>query len=309
MPIYHNYSLKELQEKVEQAFSLLKSCILCPKNCKIDRTSGKVGFCKTSNQLVVSSWGPHFGEESPLVGSNGSGTIFFTNCNLGCVFCQNYSISHLGEGSIITSDDLSLIMLKLQNLGCHNINLVTPTHQMPMILQGIVKAIEKGLFIPIVYNCGGYESLESLKILKGVVDIYMPDFKYGNSKNGFLYSRAKEYMEFAKIAIKEMYRQVGDLIIEQGIAKRGLIIRHLVLPENLADTEEVMKFISTEISRNTYVNIMDQYYPAYKAFQKPPLDRRITYNEYREAVEIAKKYGIYRIDGWNYVVNQYKWNS
>lgn len=297
-PAYQKLSLDELWGKVSHAEAILKKCNLCPRNCNVDRTRGKVGFCRTRDKPFVASWGPHFGEERPLVGRYGSGTIFFSNCNLGCIFCQNWTISHLGEGNEISHERLAQIMLDLQNMGCHNINLVTPTHQMPMILHSIAIASEKGLNLPIVYNCGGYESIEALKILDGVIDIYMPDFKYANPEMALKYSKARDYPEKAKAAIKEMHRQVGDLIIDKrGIALRGLLVRHLVLPEGIAGTEHVVKFIADEISKDTYINIMDQYYPCYKAFEYPPLDRRITTKEYANAINLAIKVGLKRIDG------------
>lgn len=295
---YQKISKDELWSKVRLAEEILKECTLCPRNCKIDRTSGNKGFCRTGDKPYVASWGPHFGEEKSLVGRFGSGTIFFSFCNLGCIYCQNWTISHLGEGKEISFQKLADIMLELQQMGCHNINLVTPTHQMPMILHSIAIAAELGLEIPIVYNCGGYESLEALKILDGVVDIYMPDFKYSDPLMALKYSKAKDYPSVAKEAIKEMHRQVGDLIIDKrGIAFRGLLVRHLVLPEGIAGTKEVVRFIAEEISKNTYINIMDQYYPCYKAFENPPLDRRITTKEYTEAIRLAIEAGLMRIDG------------
>lgn len=295
---YLRLSHDELWEKVRLSEEILKRCALCPRNCRVDRTSGEIGFCRTGDKPFVASWGPHFGEERPLVGRFGSGTIFFSYCNLGCIFCQNWTISHLGEGEEMSFERLAKIMLELQDTGCHNINLVTPTHQMPMILHSIAIASEMGLNIPIVYNCGGYESLEAIKTLDGVVDIYMPDFKYSNPEMALKYSKAKDYPEKAKAAIKEMHRQVGDLMIdERGIALRGLLVRHLILPEGIAGTKEVVRFIAEEISKNTYINIMDQYYPCYKAFEHPPLDRRITTKEYTEAVKMAMDAGLKRIDG------------
>ena len=295
---YKKISKEALWRKVNLAKTILKECTLCPRNCKVDRTSGNKGFCRTGDKPYVASWGPHFGEERPLVGRFGSGTIFFSFCNLGCIYCQNWTISHLGEGREISFEKLAQIMIELQQMGCHNINLVTPTHQMHMILHSITIASELGLNIPIVYNCGGYESLEAIKILEDVVDIYMPDFKYSDPEMALKYSKAKDYPNVAKAAIKEMHRQVGDLIIdERGIAIRGLLVRHLVLPEGIAGTREVVRFIAEEISKNTYINIMDQYYPCYKAFEYPPLDRRITTKEYTEAINFAVKAGLKRIDG------------
>lgn len=287
-----------LSDKVREAEEILKECALCPRQCKVDRTSGLRGFCKTGNRPFISSYGPHFGEEKPLVSRFGSGTIFMGNCNLGCLFCQNYSISHLGEGVEISYEKLADIMLSLQKQGCHNINLVTPTHQMPMILRAILIASERGLKLPIVYNCGGYESLHAIKILEGIIDIYMPDFKYIDPAMAKKYSKAEDYLQTAMAAIKEMHRQVGDLLIDsRGIALRGLLVRHLVLPEGVAVTAGVVKFIAEEISKNTYINIMDQYHPCFKAFDNPPLNRRITKKEYIDAVQIALDAGLTRIDG------------
>ncbi len=297
---YLALSPAELRERAACAEELLKECTLCPRNCKVDRTSGETGFCRTGDRPFVASWGPHFGEERPLVGRFGSGTIFFSRCNLGCVFCQNWTISHSGEGEEISVERLARVMLDLQGLGCHNINLVTPTHQMPMILHSLSVAADKGLTLPIVYNCGGYESVEALRILDGVVDIYMPDFKYSDPETALRYSKAKDYPDIAKAALREMHRQVGDLRTdESGIACRGLLVRHLVLPEGLAGTREVVRFIAEEISRNTYLNIMDQYHPCYKASEYPALDRRITDREYKEAVKVALSLGMTRIDGVN----------
>lgn len=297
-PLYLNLSREEIKERIKRAYEILKECTLCPRNCKVNRLEGEKGICKTGSLPFVSSYNPHFGEERPLVGRHGSGTIFLTRCNLLCIFCQNYTISHFGEGEEISLNELSNIMLYLQKLGCHNINFVTPTHQVPQILSALEIAIEKGLRIPLVYNCGGYESVETLKILEGIFDIYMPDFKYSNPEPALRYSKAKNYPEIAKAAIKEMHRQVGDLILdERGIALRGLLVRHLVLPEGLAGTKEVMRFLAEEISKNTYVNVMDQYYPCYKAFENPPLNRRITGKEFSEAVKMALEAGLKRLDG------------
>lgn len=287
-----------LSSKIREAEAILKKCELCPRKCHANRTAGQKGFCRTGDKPFVSSWGPHYGEERPLVGRHGSGTIFFGNCNLGCIFCQNYTISHLGEGKEISFEKLASIMLELQNSGCHNINLVTPTHQVPMILRAYEIAKGKGLSIPIVYNCGGYESLRVIKLLEGVIDIYMPDFKYFDPEMALLYSTAKDYPETAMTVIKEMHRQVGDLQIdERGIAVRGLLVRHLVLPEGIAGTKGVVRFIAEEISKNTYINIMDQYHPCFRAFETPPLNRRITDKEYKDAIRIAIDAGLKRIDG------------
>jgi len=295
---YLELSREELKEKISLAEAILKKCNLCPRKCEVDRTEGEQGFCKTGDKPFISSYNPHFGEEAPLVGDHGSGTIFLTHCNLGCLFCQNWTISHLGEGSEISFDTLSDIMIILQQrYGCHNINFVTPTHQVPMILKSLEIAIEKGLNIPLVYNCGGYEALDTMKILDGVIDIYMPDFKYIDHERAREYSRAEDYPEVAKAAIKEMHRQVGDLAVDdRGVALRGLLVRHLVLPEGLAGTEEIVRFLAEEISPNTYTNIMAQYYPCYKAVDHPPLDRRTTNDEYRKAVKAARNAGLKRLD-------------
>jgi putative pyruvate formate lyase activating enzyme len=296
-PAYKLLPSSALSEKIREAEEILKECTLCPRECRVNRTSDERGFCKTGNKPFISSWGPHFGEESPLVGRFGSGTIFFGNCNLGCLYCQNYSISHLEGGAETSFERLADIMLSLQKEGCHNINFVTPTHQMPMILRSLQIASGKGLNVPIVYNCGGYESIHSIKLLEGVVDIYMPDFKYIEPEMAKKYSYAKDYPATAMAAVKEMHSQVGDLIIDRGIALRGLLVRHLVLPEGIAGTAGVMKFIAEEISTASYVNIMDQYHPCYKAFDNPPLNRRITNKEYKEALRLAQEAGLKRIDG------------
>lgn len=286
-----------LAEKASSAVKLLQECTLCPRQCRVNRTAGERGFCRTGDKPFVSSWGPHFGEEQPLVGTHGSGTIFFGHCNLGCVFCQNYPISHLGEGAEISPERLAEVMLELQEKGCHNINLVTPTHQMPMILASLAHAAAGGLRIPLVYNCGGYESLAAIRLLEGVVDIYMPDFKLAEIRNAVVYLDAKDYPNVVKAAIKEMHRQVGDLLLdERGIALRGLLVRHLVLPGGLADTKEVLRFVAEEISPNTYLNIMDQYRPQWRAARNPPLDRRITGQEFDRALSIARQFNLIRID-------------
>ena len=298
IPAYLKLPVEEIDKRIARADNILTSCRLCPRSCGINRKEGEYGFCRTGDKPVVSSWGPHFGEERPLVGRGGSGTIFFTNCNLGCLFCQNYSISHLGEGTEASFERLSSIMTDLQSRGCHNINLVTPTHQVPMILKALRMAIEGGLCIPIVYNSGGYESVETLTILEGIVDIYMPDFKYSDPEMARRYSAAPDYPQVVKEAIREMHRQVGDLVINrEGIAEHGLLIRHLVMPEGIAGTEGVVRFIAEEISPNTYTNIMDQYHPCYKALDHPPLNRRITSEEYRAAIEAAIRAGLRRIVG------------
>jgi putative pyruvate formate lyase activating enzyme len=289
---------EELSGKVHVLEECMKDCTLCPRECHVDRTGGGRGYCRTGDLPFVSSWGPHFGEERPLVGRFGSGTIFFGNCNLGCIFCQNYSISHLGEGREISHEELAGIMISLQESGCHNINLVTPTHQVAAIVRSFRIACDMGLRVPMVYNCGGYESVETLKLLEGVIDIYMPDFKYADDAHAARFSGAPDYPDKAKAAIREMHRQVGDLVIDgMGVAKRGLLVRHLVLPSGVAGTKEFVRFIAEEISKETYVNIMDQYHPCYEAFGHPPLDRKISEKEYSDAISSAMTAGLKRIDG------------
>lgn len=282
---------------IQKAKDMLESCTVCPRNCGIDRTQDEKGFCEAGYLPEVSSYAPHFGEESPLVGHQGSGTIFLTHCNLGCLFCQNYSISHAGEGRKIPIQKLAKVMVELQRLGCHNINFVSPTHFVPQILESLPQAIGMGLDVPLVYNTGGYDSVETLRLLDGVFDIYMPDFKYSKWEISEKYSQAPDYPLIAKQAIKEMFRQVGDLQIdEQGIAFCGLLVRHLVLPAGLAGTRDAMRFLATELSQNTYVNIMDQYYPCGNIPLDSPLRRRITSEEYNESIAIAKEEGITRLD-------------
>ena len=291
------YESGELRARVEKARAILESCEICPHHCRVNRLAGEVGRCHTPALAIVSSCGPHFGEEAPLVGRYGSGTIFFTWCNLRCVFCQNYTISQLGEGEEVTKEELAGMMLHLQARGCHNINLVSPTHVVPQILEALEIAVAKGLSIPLVYNSGGYDSLETLKLLDGIVDIYMPDMKYSDEGIAEEYSGIKDYPRVNRAAVKEMHRQVGDLKIdEQGIASRGLLVRHLVLPNRLAGTYEVVGFLAEEVSKNTYLNVMAQYRPCNKASQFPLLSRPITRQEYMEAVEMAVRQGLERLD-------------
>lgn len=286
-----------LQERIESALGILANCRLCPRHCEVNRLEGEVGVCKTGRQAVISSYSPHFGEEDPLVGRGGSGTIFMTHCNLGCVFCQNYEISHLSEGVSISAADLAQTMLSLQRRGCHNINFVTPTHMVPQILEALPEAIEGGLQVPLVYNCGGYEEEDTLLLLEGIFDIYMPDFKFWDAKVAARFCSAADYREKACAAVKEMHRQVGDLALDQeGIAQSGLLIRHLVMPDGLAGTREIMRFLANEVSRDTYVNVMGQYRPCGEAHKFPELRRSITVEEYRDAVTMAQEEGIHRLD-------------
>jgi putative pyruvate formate lyase activating enzyme len=294
LELYHS---GKLLAQVEEAKSLLKSCHLCPVNCRVNRLNGEIGRCRTASKAIISSYGPHFGEEAPLVGRHGSGTIFFTNCNLSCVFCQNYSISQLGEGEEVSKEELAYIMLSLQDKGCHNINLVSPTHVVPQILEALEIAAGLGLHLPLVYNTGGYDTVRTLRILDGIVDIYMPDMKYSNAEIAKELSGIEHYPQVNKLAIKEMYRQVGDLQMNgDGIAQRGLLVRHLVLPNGLAGTRDVVNFLAKEISPNTYVNIMAQYHPCHKAPNIPSLARRISTIEFQEAIELAYEAGLSRLD-------------
>ncbi len=290
----------ELDERISRAYEILTSCTVCPRECRVNRICNEKGFCRTGLLPVIASYGPHFGEEPPLVGINGSGTIFVTHCNLACGFCQNYDISQCGKGVEVSCETLAGMMIQLQNRGCHNINIVTPTHIIPQLLRSVGIAVEKGLMIPLVYNSGGYDSAGTLRLLDGVIDIYMPDAKYGSNEVALSLSGAPQYVDFMKAAIREMHRQVGDLVIEEGIAIRGLIIRHLVLPDNLAGSDKILPWIAEEISRESYVNIMDQYFPSWHASDpdmKPlpaSLKRRITGDEYRFALRCAQQCGLCR---------------
>jgi putative pyruvate formate lyase activating enzyme len=282
---------------VREAWEMLKDCHVCPRNCGVNRLEGETGFCRTGAKAMVSSANPHFGEEAPLVGSGGSGTIFFTSCNLKCVFCQNYEISHLMEGEELDSRELGRLMLGLQEMGCHNINFVTPSHVVPQIVDALHWAAENGLRVPLVYNTGGYDSVETLRLLDGIVDIYMPDLKFMDSQVSDMLMAAADYPDVAQAAIKEMHRQVGDLQIDKRcIATRGLLVRHLVMPNELAGTREAMRFLAQEISTNTYVNIMDQYRPCGRASENPNISRSVTRREYEAALEMAQEEGITRLD-------------
>jgi putative pyruvate formate lyase activating enzyme len=287
----------ELQERIPRAYEHLSICDVCARNCKVDRRSGRVGVCRTGQRAKMSSYGPHLGEEDPLRGWRGSGTIFFTRCNLKCQFCQNYDISQAEAGYEIEPEELAAIMLELQVRGCHNINFVSPSHVVPQIMAAVLIAAEAGLRLPLVYNTGGYDSMAMLKLLDGVIDIYMPDMKYADAEIARRYSKVSDYPQVNQTAVREMHRQVGDLQInEAGLAVRGLLVRHLVLPENLAGTADIVQFLATEISPNTYLNLMDQYRPAYKAHYFPELDRRLTRREYEAAARMAWDAGLHRLD-------------
>ena len=288
----------ELAARAELAYTRMRDCDLCAHYCRVDRFAGTRGaVCRTGERARVNSYGPHHGEEDPLRGTRGSGTIFFSWCSLRCVFCQNWEISQKGQGYEVDPQELAAMMLELQARGCHNINFVTPSHVVAQILRAVDIGARRGLHIPLVYNTGGYDSLEALALLDGVIDIYMPDMKYGDSTVAHDYSHVRHYVETNFATVREMHRQVGDLKLNaQGIAQRGLLVRHLVLPERVAGTEAVLDFIANEISTRTYINLMDQYRPCYRADQNPPLDRDLKPDEYREALELADRLGLKRLD-------------
>ena len=271
---------------------------MCARYCHVNRRETTRGaVCRTGEQAVLYSYGAHHGEEDCLRGSRGSGTIFFSWCNLRCIFCQNWDISWKGEGREVGTDELAGMMLDLQSQGCHNINFVSPSHVVAQILSAVSAAAEKGLRLPLVYNTGGYDSLEALALLDGVIDIYMPDMKYGDSDKARTYSHVKDYVRFNRAAVREMHRQVGELVLDDdGLARRGLLVRHLVLPEGISGSEQVFRFLAEEISPDTYVNVMDQYRPCYRAGDYPELDRPITAAEYDVAIELAHSYGLRQLD-------------
>jgi putative pyruvate formate lyase activating enzyme len=297
-----SYIAMERQGKLKavesELWEIYKSCRCCPRACGANRLKDQKGVCSSTARLKVHSAAPHFGEERPLVGRGGSGTIFFSNCNLLCCFCQNWQINHRGDGDYVTHDDLAEMMLSLQRQGCHNINLVTPTHVVPHIVKALRTAIVRGLRIPLVYNTGGYDDLEMVKKLDGIVDIYLPDYKYMDGKNAAKYSSgASDYPEVAAAVIKEMHRQTGMLRKDdKGIAQRGLIIRHLVMPQNIGGTDRFVQWVARELSPNTYVNIMAQYQPMHKAFDYPEISRRITRDEWLQALQWAREAGLDNLD-------------
>jgi len=289
------YKTGTLHKRIKALRKILTRCRLCPRACEVNRLAGEQGYCRAGADRKISSAFPHFGEEPPLVGSHGSGTIFLTHCNLQCVFCQNYDISHLGEGRSISTSELAQYMIELQHRGCHNINFVTPTQYVPQIVAALPEAIELGLTVPLVYNCGGYESLEVIKLLDGIIDIYMPDAKFSREEDASRYCNAPDYPHVVQEVLLEMHRQVGDLMLdERGIAYRGLLIRHLVMPHGVAGTKEIISFIARKLSIDSYVNIMDQYRPLYRAGEFPEIDRPIAAREYREAIEMARAEGLHR---------------
>ena len=289
----------ELAGRVERALSKLGDCVLCPRDCYVDRLADKFAVCRSGRYVGVSSHFPHSGEEDCLRGTRGSGTIFFSGCNLRCVFCQNFEVSWQVEGEITPPAQLGAMMIELQARGCHNINLVTPEHVVPQILEALLTAVEGGLRLPLVYNTSAYDSLDSLKLMNGVVDIYMPDFKFWNPEMARRYIRAPNYPEAARRAIKEMHRQVGPLVVDEtGLALRGLLLRHLVMPGNIAGTREIVHWIARELGPDSYFNVMPQYYPAGKVSntEHAEINRSITLEEFQEALEVASEAGLRRLD-------------
>lgn len=300
-PSYLNiFNSGEFEKRLASADNILASCTSCPRNCNTDRTNGEYGICQSGDLPIVSSYTPHLGEEPVLSGTRGAGNIFFGNCNLRCVYCQNYVISQNYKAerkNEVSHERLAGIMMELQYRNCHNIGLVSPTHFAAPILRSIYLAVQKGLNLPIIYNTNGYDSVEMLRLYDGIIDIYLPDFKYGNNSAGKTYSKISDYCDSAKKAIKEMYRQVGsELIYEDGVVVRGLIIRHLVLPNGLAETENIFRFIADELDTRVHMSLMAQYYPANKAEQYPLLTRNISQSEYVRTIELLEKYGLE--NGW-----------
>lgn len=296
-PSYLDLSKSAWKIKIEVAYSLLEGCRVCPRACGVNRLEDqRNGICRSGLRPVVASHNTHMGEEPSISGTRGSGTIFFTNCNMRCVFCQNYPISQLSNGNEVEVEELARMMCSLKERGCHNINLVTPSHFVPQIIKAVSLAKEDGLDIPIIYNTSGYDSLDSLKLLEGIVDIYLPDMRYTDKGFSLRYSGVANYPAVNRAAVKEMYRQAGDLIMEDGIARRGLVIRHLILPNNISGTDAVMNFISSELSKEVYISLMDQYFPAYKAHRIPELSRRITREEYDRGFNQMTECGLE--NGW-----------
>ena len=289
--------IDKLAERAERLTARLSECDICPRMCRVNRKAGELGICRVGRNALMASFGPHFGEEAPLVGNQGSGTVFFSGCNLRCLFCQNYEISHLVEGSEVSAERLAGIFLSIQRMGCHNLNLVTPTHVTPQILTALSLAVPRGLSIPVVYNCGGYESIDTLRELDGVVDIFMPDVKFLDAEPAGRYCEAPDYPEVVQAALQEMARQGGPLSFDRhGIARRGLLVRHLVMPGEASRTRRVIDFLANEIGKDTYLNLMDQYRPCGRALEFPEIGRRITAGEWREARDYAHEKGLVRLD-------------
>jgi putative pyruvate formate lyase activating enzyme len=283
-----------LEERTPGALALLDDCAICPRECHVDRSAGSdKGICGVDSRLKVSSANLHFGEEPPISGVRGSGTIFFSGCNLKCVFCQNYALSQLRHGEYITIDNLADMMLDLQERGAHNINLVTPSHYVPQIMAGLLLACKGGLTLPIVYNSSGYDKVETLQLLDGIIEIYMPDMRYASKDSARCYSTAVDYPEVNRAAIKEMHRQVGELVLDKHeIAIQGLLVRHLVLPENIAGSDDVFKFLADEVSPDTFVSLMSQYFPAHRALTMNKVNRRILNSEYQAALNSFERAGL-----------------
>lgn len=293
--LYHNGKLEKL---AEEALGLLKSCVICPRRCKVNRLNGEQGFCKTGLMPKVYSFMPHLGEEPPISGDKGSGAIFFSRCNMACVYCQNHEFSQKEEGREVGFEELAHFMLQLQDLGCHNINLVSPTHVMPQILKALCIAVPKGLNIPLVYNTGGYELPEMINLLNGIIDIYLPDMRYGDNDLSLKYSQAAIYPKYNQESVKLMQAQVGIAkFSDSGIIKQGLIIRHLVLPNNISGSKKIMEFISREISKDTYISLMSQYTPYFRAREFADISRRLTHEEYQKGEDLMAEYGLH--NGWS----------
>jgi putative pyruvate formate lyase activating enzyme len=286
-----------LQQRVVDAYLRLERCELCAAGCLANRRAGKLGACRTGELARLSSYGPHMGEENPLRGWRGSGTVFFGGCNLRCQYCQNYDISQTRSGEETGPQELAAVLLELQAYGCHNINFVSPSHVVPQILAAVLIAARAGLRLPLVYNTGGYDSVETLRLLDGVIDIYMPDMKYSNPQVARRYSKVIQYPQANQAAVREMHRQVGDLRLdERGLAQRGLLVRHLVLPNGLAGTREIARFLAEEVSPNTYLNVMDQYRPTFQAHLYASLNRPVTPQEYQDALAVTRQAGLTRLD-------------
>jgi len=286
--------VKDIKDRTKKARSLLSSCRLCGNLCGVNRLSDQKGKCNSGKDLMIASYNVHFGEEPPVSGNKGSGTIFFTNCSLRCIYCQNYPISQLGNGKVISVQELAEIMMELQIQGCHNVNFVTPTHFIPQIVEATFYAWEMGFYLPLVYNTSGYETVEGLKLLEGVIDIYLVDMRYSDDEVAFSYSSAKNYVKINREAVKEMFSQVGNLITDQnGIAISGLIIRHLILPHNIAGSKKTFEFIKKEIADGVWVSLMNQYFPAHQALEDPLLNRRTTKKEYSLAQKEFQKCGLW----------------
>lgn len=311
IPAYlKTYEEGRLRQKAEEALDLLRHCTVCPRNCRVDRFAGRTATCRSGRYASVTSAGPHHSEEDCLRGRNGSGTLFFAGCNLRCVFCQNYDISQVGRGEPVTPQGLAGMMLQLQEVGCHNINLVTPEHVVPQVLEALVIAVDHGLRLPLVYNTSAYDGLDSLRLLDEVVDIYMPDFKFWDSRLALKYLLARDYPETARRTIKTMHEQVGELKVdEEGVALRGVLVRHLVMPGLPEETQAIMRWLAGEVSCDTYVNVMDQYHPAWKVKMREKyaeLNRLLTQAEFTQALSDARQTGLWRFESrWRSVLPEH----